>query len=107
MIYDQHGLKFRYYLRRLTQAESVATVYSWYHEVEKLQEVEENNIAREQRRWHCNWGNDLPAHSNAIDNRKVIEYRKLQNSDKTFFRQQWLKRHSDKTFFGPWPKPSP
>ena len=94
MIYDQHGLKFRYYLRRLAPAESVARVY--HH-------VEENNIAREQRRWYSNWDNlpqlgefiiDLHVHGK-IDNRKVIEYRKL------------LKRHSDKAFWGPWPRPSP
>ena len=105
MIYDQHGLKFRYYLRRLTPVERL---YSEYHEVtgvevEKLQEVEENNIAREQRRWYSNWDNlpqlgefiiDLHVHGK-IDNRKVIEYRKL------------LKRHSDKAFWGPWPRPSP
>ena len=93
MIYDQHGLKFRYYLRRLTKAERVASVY--HHEMEKLQKAEENNQAREESRWYSNWDNDLPAlFMNTIGNRKEIES----------FRRKWLKRQ---TFIGPWPKPSP
>jgi len=80
MIYDQHGLKFRYYLRRLTKAERVASVY--HHEMEKLQKAEENKQAE----------NTL--FMNTIGNRKEIES----------FRRKWLKRQ---TFIGPWPKPSP
>ena len=85
MIYDQHGLKFRYYLRRLTEAEHVASVY--HREMEKVQIVEEG--------WYSNWDTDLPAlFMNTIGNRKEIES----------FRRKWLKRQ---TFIGPWPKPSP
>ena len=88
MIYDQHGLKFRYYLRRLTKAEHVASVY--HHEMEKLQNVEEKKKVRELSRWYSNWDTAAPALlMDMKDHRKDIEYRK------------WLKRHSDKTFFGP------
>jgi len=80
MIYDQHGLKFRYYLRRLTKAERVASVY--HHEMEKLQKAEENKQA------------EYTLFMNTIGNRKDIES----------FRRKWLKRQ---TFIGPWPKPSP
>ena len=80
MIYDQHGLKFRYYLRRLTKAERVASVY--HHEMEKLQKAEENKQA------------EYTLFMNTIGNRKEIES----------FRRKWLKRQ---TFIGPWPKPSP
>ncbi len=92
MIYDQHGLKFRYYLRRLTKAERVASVYN--HEMEKVENVGEKALVREERRWFSNWGCDLPQlYMDTIDNRKEIEYRK------------WCKLHSDKTFWGPRPSP--
>ena len=84
MIYDQHGLKFRYYLRRLTKAERVASVY--HHEMEKLEIAAEKEKAKELSRWYSNWDMAVPAlHIDMLHSRKEIEY------------QKWLKRHSNKT----------
>ena len=90
MIYDQHGPKFRYYLRDLTKAEHVASVY--HHEMLKLENVAEKDRAKELRRWYPNWDDAAPAlYADMMDARKEIEYRK------------WCKKTSDKTWFGPWP----
>ena len=77
MIYDQHGPKFRYYLRQLTQAEHVARVY--HREMDSLKTIRDKETAKELSRNYSNWDDAAPAlFVDMIDMRKKIEFAKWQ-----------------------------
>ena len=88
MIYDQHGPKFRYYLRQLTQAEHVARVY--HREMDSLRTIRDKDTAKELSRHFSDWDDAAPAlFVDMIDMRKKIEFAKWQ---KKHARQDWVRK---------------
>ncbi len=59
MIYLQGSPKYQNYLRRLTLKEMMASIYQ--KEIEKAEALTKREMQKEEKRWHSNWEDALPA----------------------------------------------